>query len=100
MADREGRLEDRPKRLRGDIFPYDHEIDIEACLLRLESKGFIVRYLALGQRFISIPKFYLHQSPHHKEQSSTIPAPDMPQACPVVAAPPPFHPYYLPPFHP
>ena len=30
IADRNGRLEDRPKRIRAELFPYD-EIDADAC---------------------------------------------------------------------
>jgi len=98
LADREGRLEDRPRRIRGDLFPYDHEIDMEACLLRLDAKGFIVRYESGGQKYISIPKWNLHQKPHNKEQPSVIPdrgeplprqvqAPTQVGASPLLAAP-------------
>ena len=43
QADRAGRLEDRPKRIKAEIFPYDN-IDIEKALNDLQSKGFIFRY--------------------------------------------------------
>src|SRR5262245_30051913 len=29
LADREGRLEDRPKRIHADLFPYDPALDVE-----------------------------------------------------------------------
>ena len=43
LSDRSGRLEDRPKRIKADIFPYDN-IDVEKALNDLQSKGFIFRY--------------------------------------------------------
>lgn len=42
-ADREGRLEDRPRRLKMALFPADN-VDIEFMLNGLESYGFIRRY--------------------------------------------------------
>ncbi len=87
IADREGRLEDRPKRIRADLFPYDPEIDVEACLLRLHNKGFIIRYVSASTPYICIPAWGKHQNPHVKEQPSTIPAPDKPGAKPEQAGP-------------
>lgn len=43
LADRAGRLEDRPKRIKADVFPYDN-MDVEKALNDLQSKGFIIRY--------------------------------------------------------
>jgi hypothetical protein len=43
QADREGRLLDRPKRLKAEIFPYD-SFDIEKGLKQLSDAGFILRY--------------------------------------------------------
>ena len=31
LADREGRLEDRPKRIKGDLFPFDN-VDVDPLL--------------------------------------------------------------------
>ena len=75
-ADREGRLEDRPKRIKAEIFPY-RDVDVDAILESLAtcSEQFIVRYEIDGTRYIQITKFDDHQSPHHKEAESTIPAP-------------------------
>lgn len=72
QADREGRLDDRPKRLKVAILPYD-DCDIDAMLADLDAAGFIVRYEAEGERFIEIPSFAEHQNPHQKEPASTIP---------------------------
>jgi len=43
QADREGRLLDRPKRLKAEIFPYDN-FDVEKGLHQLSEAGFIHRY--------------------------------------------------------
>lgn len=74
LADREGRLEDRPMRLKAEIFPYE-QLDMDALLVSLASEGFIVRYKSENESFLSIPKFASHQTPHIREAVSTIPAP-------------------------
>lgn len=84
MADREGRLEDRPKRIKAEVLPYD-SINVDKALDKLaQSPGrFIVRYTVGNQCYIAIPGFKEHQSPHVKEGASTIPAPDEHQTSPV-----------------
>lgn len=74
-ADRAGKLEDRPKRLKGEIFPYD-DVDVDAGLWQLQSLGFILRYSVGGVRYIRINAFAKHQNPHTKEALSTIPDPE------------------------
>lgn len=76
-ADKEGRLEDRPERLKVQIMPYDR-IDPEKILQILSSnkstgKPYIVRYSVNGSRFIQILKWKDHQKPHHTEKESLIP---------------------------
>lgn len=73
-ADREGRLEDRPKRLKAEYLPYD-DCDCDALLDQLARCGFILRYEAGGKRYIAVPMFGRHQNPHMREPGSTIPAP-------------------------
>ena len=75
-ADREGRLEDRPKRIAADVFPYEH-LDVNAMLDELDAAGFIVRYVVDSTRYIAIPKFLDHQRPHVREAPSIIPAPTL-----------------------
>lgn len=75
LADREGRLEDRPKKIKMHIFPAD-SIDVNDLLLELENYGFIKRYEADGKKVISIPNFLTHQSPHGREQDSILPDED------------------------
>ncbi|MCG9054740.1 hypothetical protein LH442_01825 [Laribacter hongkongensis] len=74
VADRAGRLEDRPKRIRAELLPYD-SCDADALLGQLQQHGFILRYERDGQRFIQVLNFCKHQNPHVKEAKSTIPAP-------------------------
>lgn len=73
-ADREGRLEDRPKRIKAEVLPYDN-CDIEGLLGQLASWGFILRYEVSGHRYIQITTWHKHQQPHVKEAESVIPAP-------------------------
>lgn len=75
LADREGRLEDRPKRIWVEIFPFDN-IDCGPLLDELHDKKFIVRYSdsETGDKYIQIINFIKHQQPHYKETPSLIPA--------------------------
>jgi hypothetical protein len=78
-ADREGRLEDRCKKLKAQILPFD-DVDVDALLGELAKRGFIVRYTVGADGFIQVAHFAKHQNPHVKEQASTIPASDKPGA--------------------
>src|SRR4051794_27111629 len=60
LADKEGRLEDRPKRIKVELFPYD-TIDIDQQLSRLQSAGFIYRYEVGELKVIQIINFSKHQ---------------------------------------
>lgn len=82
LADREGRLEDRPLRIKAEVFPYRDSLDIHRCLTDLERMSFIQRYEAElpGEqvhkvKVIQVINFLKHQSPHHTEKKSTLPAP-------------------------
>ncbi|MDI3298249.1 MAG: phage replication protein [Bacillota bacterium] len=84
LADREGRLEDRPKRIKVEVLPYD-ECDVDGLLWALHRAGFILRYEVAGARYIQVVNFKKHQTPHIKEPASVIPAPDMHGASTVPA---------------
>ena len=88
LADREGRLEDRPKRIRAELLPYD-SCDADDLLNQLQARGFILRYSHGEGRFIQVLKFDSHQNPHMKEAKSSIPAPGESAQTPAtsVAAP-------------
>lgn len=72
LADREGRIEDRPKRIKMALFPCD-TFDPDACLDELHKSGFIVRYEVNGTKVIEIVNFLKHQTPHGTEKDSVLP---------------------------
>lgn len=74
LADREGRLEDRPKRIAAKALPYDRDADVEEILTGLQRFGFIDRYQADGKAVIQVVAFAKHQSPHVRESESELPA--------------------------
>lgn len=75
LADRAGRLEDRPLRIKGEVFPYRDGLNVDAMLNWLESNGFIRRYTAQGKKCILVLEFVKHQNPHKNEAESELPAP-------------------------
>lgn len=74
MADREGRLEDRPVKIKMELFPADN-VDVDSGLKALYANGFIRRYIVGDSKFIQILSWAKHQNPHIKEAASCIPAP-------------------------
>lgn len=75
MADRAGRLEDRPTKVRMELFPAD-SVDVDAGLQSLHDAGFVERYQANGKRYVQILAWAKHQNPHKKEAESCIPSPE------------------------
>ncbi len=76
-ADKSGRLEDRPKRLKAVIFPYDN-FDIEKilellCKPKSTGRPFIQRYSIAGENYIQIIQWEKHQHPHNTEKESIFP---------------------------
>ena len=65
-------MEDRPKRIRLELFPYDND-DVDAALSVLASHGFIRRYEAGGVKVIEIANFLKHQGPHGTEKDCDLP---------------------------
>lgn len=76
LADRCGRLEDRPKRIGAQALAYDRSADVNAMLDDLQRLGFILRYKAAGVACIQIVAFEKHQNPHVRESASELPAPE------------------------
>ena len=66
VADRDGRLEDRPARLKIEILPYDNA-DADKILTELAKRGFIQRYTADGLQVIQVVAFKRHQRITGKE---------------------------------
>jgi hypothetical protein len=78
IADREGRLEDRPARIKIHSFPYDSDVTperIDQMLTELQScPGHpIIRYVVGGLRCIVIVNFKKHQHIHPNEKPSELP---------------------------
>lgn len=72
-CDRAGRVEDRPMKLKAQIFPYE-PMDVDRLLNELAPR-FLVRYEVDGRRYIQVIHFEKHQKPHHTEKKSAIPEP-------------------------
>lgn len=72
-ADRNGRMSDRPKRLKAEIFPYD-DLQMDHLLWDLARAGFIRRYVIGAQPLIDIPSWDLHQHPRQDEAESVLAA--------------------------
>jgi hypothetical protein len=75
LSDREGRLEDRPRRIHLEINAGRAYEGTEASLNWLSENGFILRYEHGGNRYIQVLQFKKHQNPHVREPASVIPAP-------------------------
>lgn len=74
LADREGRLEDRPDRILAEAFPARRNItDVHGYLTVLEQHEFIERYKVGKIAVIQIVNFKKHQTPHHTEKPSELP---------------------------
>lgn len=74
-ADKAGRLEDRPRRLKADLFPYDDDVDMDGLLADLAAGGFIVRYVVEEVAYIAVINFEKHQRPRDDEPESQRPEP-------------------------
>jgi hypothetical protein len=74
LADRDGRLEDRPRLIKAEVFPYTN-VNVEKLLSALAEHKFIIRYEVDGEKYIQIRTWKKHQNPNIKEGASTIPAP-------------------------
>lgn len=72
LADREGRVENRPKKIKLEIFPAD-DVDISLEITRLSEAGLVKVYEADGVKCIEVVNFKKHQNPHHREAESELP---------------------------
>jgi len=75
IADREGKLEDRPKRIKIELLPYD-DCNVDELLDELHGQELIIRYEVEGNKYILIPRFVKHQNPHQKEMARDYPYPN------------------------
>ena len=74
-ADREGRLEWRPRNLKRRYLP-DDDVDIEALCQLLIDAGLVVIY---GDGLAYVPTFGKHQHVNPREAQSALPAPSEPK---------------------
>ncbi len=74
LADREGRLEDRPLRIKAEVFPFD-TVKVDDLLAGLAERGFILRYRVEAVAVIQVVKFSEHQTPHPRESLSVLAKP-------------------------
>lgn len=72
IADKEGRLDDRPKKVKALVLPFDN-VDCDELLQQLHDRKFIQRYQIQDGAFIQITNWKKHQNPHCKEAPSEIP---------------------------
>jgi len=72
IADRAGRLEDRPKQIKMELFPADN-VDCDAILDQLQTIGMVDRYEFGGKSYLQVVNFCKHQNPHKDEKHSVIP---------------------------
>ncbi|WP_240343573.1 hypothetical protein [Erwinia persicina] len=72
IADKEGRLDDRPKKIKALVLPFDN-VDCDLMLQQLHERNFITRYAVEANPFIQINNWKKHQNPHCKEAASEIP---------------------------
>ena len=70
LADRRGRVEDRPRRIQVAVLPYDRDVDVDRLLNDLVRVGRVVRYDVGGQRLIWLPKFENEERIGGKEAQS------------------------------
>lgn len=73
LADREGRLEDKPTKIHLEINAGRAFEGTQNAIAWLEQNGFIERYQVADSNFIQVTKFKEHQNPHQKEAPSKIP---------------------------
>lgn len=72
IADKEGRLDDRPKKVKALVLPFDN-VDCDELLQQLHDRKFIQRYQVQDGAYIQITNWKKHQNPHCKEAPSEIP---------------------------
>lgn len=84
IADREGKLKDRPRKVAAMVLPYT-ACNVIELLDQLAAKSFIKRYEVDGEKYIIIPNFCKRQKIHPHESKSFLPNP-LEQSSTYVAA--------------
>lgn len=79
LADREGRLEDRPQFIKIHFCPYDADVTaavVSGLIDGLVGIGVLLRYQVDGKGYLLVKNFKKHQHIHPKEAPSLFPEPD------------------------
>lgn len=88
LADCKGRLEDHPKVIKAEVFPYDDipVAKIHQMIQQLADGGFVQRYEVGRRRYIFVINFEKHQNPHKQERDkgSQLPCPPLVEVLPVL----------------
>jgi len=75
LADDYGTLDKHPLVIKGQLFPFDPDVDIEACLRELEEQKLILRY-GPEKLYIYIPGFKKHQKINRPSEYRQAPPPE------------------------
>lgn len=75
LADREGRLENKPAVIKGMVFPFEPKVNIVKLTDELAKHGFIAKYGPTGEEFVVVLQFLAYQKVHPNEAKSVIPPP-------------------------
>jgi len=79
FADEHSRLQGDPRYLKGQVFPYDDDLNptkISALLDHLVSIGKVERYTVRGAVYLFLPKLAKHQRLDTEKVPSRLPGPD------------------------
>jgi hypothetical protein len=76
IADREGRFENRPKRIKALVMPLWSEVDfneLENLVEKLSERGLLRLYKVGGKQYGEVVNWQKHQHPDPREAESVIP---------------------------
>jgi hypothetical protein len=68
LADKNGILENRPARIKAELFPYRDKFNVNRYLTVLQRTNHVLLYTCNGKDYIKVVNFEKHQHPHHTEK--------------------------------
>ena len=77
LADRAGRLLDRPREIKAKIAPL-RDVDMEAVLVELEAAKMVLRYVVNDEKYLEVCNLERHQHFNTREPPSMLPPPNTP----------------------
>ena len=94
LADEHGRLNGDPQWIKGQVFPYDNDLDSSAVAKLLEelqapALGAVIAYEVDGDPYLFLPKLARHQRLEPEKVRSRLPAPPDPSGPEPDRSPPP-----------